>query len=136
MLKRFLLAALLSLMAGHAPAASPILGNPVNTVQSTATEGSHILLAVPGNLLGFSATSGTTAGYILLIDSATVPADGAVTPKYCYALPASQTIGASWFNFPAPFANGIVIVFSTTGCFSKNISTTSFFNAQVQQVGP
>ena len=77
--------------------------------------------AVPGLLNGFSATSGATAGYVLVIDSATVPADGAVVPKFCYALPANQTIGASWLTYPANFNNGIVLVFSSTGCFTKAI---------------
>lgn len=129
MLKRLLLG--LFLLTPALALAGPI-GNPITSVQSAAAEGSNILKASQGFLNGFSATSGATAGFVLLIDSATVPADGAVTPKFCYQLPANQTTGASWISYPAPFANGIVIVFSTTGCFTKTISNTAFFSAQVQ----
>jgi hypothetical protein len=111
--------------------AAPI-GNPITSVQSSAVESSHILKASSGLLNGFSATSGATAGYVLLIDSASVPADGAVTPKFCYSLPATQTTGASWISYPAPFSSGIVIVFSTSGCFTKAASATAFFSAQIQ----
>jgi hypothetical protein len=114
------------------PSLAAPLGNPIVSIQSSATEGSHVLKASAGLLNGFSATAGATAGYVLLIDSATVPADGAITPKFCYALPASSTTAASWIEYPAPFNNGIVIVFSTTGCFTKTVSNTSFFSAQVQ----
>jgi hypothetical protein len=120
------------LVLGCPTAQAAPLGNPIVSVQSATTEGSHVLKASAGLLNGFSATSGATAGYVLLIDSATVPADGAVTPKFCYALPAGQTTGASWISYPAPFNNGIVIVFSTTGCFTKTASATSFFAAQIQ----
>jgi hypothetical protein len=119
------------LLCGTAHAAP--LGNPIVSVQSAATEGSHVLKASAGLLNGFNATNtGGSAGYVLLIDSATVPADGAVTPKFCYALPAASTTGASWISYPAPFNNGIVIVFSTSGCFTKAISANAFFSAQVQ----
>ncbi len=117
------------LLLPYASAQAAPLGNPIVSIQSSATEGSRVLKASPGLLNGFSATSGATAGYVLLIDSATVPADGAVTPKFCYALPAGQTTGASWISYPAPFNSGIVIVFSTTGCFAKAISNTAFFSA-------
>lgn len=108
------------------------LGNPIAIVNSQAAESSHILKASSGVLNGFSATSAGTAGYVLIFDSATVPADGAVIPKMCYILPATQSTGASWLTYPAPFINGIVVAFSSTGCFTKTSSATAFFSAQIQ----
>lgn len=114
------------------PALAGPIGNPITSIQSAAAEGSHILKAAQGYLNGFSATTGAAAGYVMLIDSATVPADGAVTPKFCYQVPANTTISETWGAYPAVFNNGIVIVFSTTGCFTKTISATAFFSAQTQ----
>lgn len=134
MKKFFAQIALAVILASFAnPAVATPIGNPIVSVQSSVAEGSRILKTTGGTFLnGFSATSGSVAGYVLIFDSATVPADGTVTPKLCYSIPATSTTGASWLNYPIPFSNGIVIVFSSTGCFSKTVSATAFFSAQVQ----
>lgn len=123
----FLVLCLFSFNAHGAP-----LGNPIISVQSSVAEGSHILKTSQGYLNGFDVTSGASAGYVLFFDSVTAPADGTVTPKLCFALPATSTTGASWLDYPVPFSTGIVVVFSTTGCFTKAISNTAFFTAQIQ----
>jgi len=128
-MKSILIALVLALIL---PAQAYALGNPVVSVQSTVAESSHVLKATAGSLFGFSATSGASAGYVLLFDAATAPNDGTVTPKLCYSIPASSTTGASWIDYPLAFNTGIVAVFSTTGCFTKTASATAFFNAQVQ----
>lgn len=121
-------AILLSLSANAAS-----LGNPIVSVYSTAAEASHVLKSTGGLLNGFSATTSTTGGYVLLFDATALPANGAVTPKLCYYVPSyPQTMGATWLTYPVPFNNGIVIAFSTTGCFTLTASATAFFNAQVQ----
>ena len=79
----------------------------------------------------------------------TVPADGALTScgptnptgclKACYAVglgtPAAPVYSAPLLLHPGPpvsFANGIVVVFSTTGCNIKTIGTAiTFFEAQI-----
>jgi hypothetical protein len=129
---RALLSALVAATLFSAPASAAYYGNLLTSVQSSATEGSRVLKASAGLLNGFSATNGAAAGYVLIIDSATVPSDGAVTPKFCYYMAANQTVAASWNNYPVNFNNGIVIVYSTTGCFTKTASATAFFAAQVQ----
>ena len=105
--------------------------NPVAPTASAAAASSLILKASAGDLFGFSATSGASAGFVMVFDAASAPADGAVTPKYCYALPAGQTVGAS-YSPPASFSTGITLVFSTTGCFSKTASATTMFSGQVR----
>ena len=108
------------------------IGQPITSVQSTVAEASHVLKASAGYLNGFGATSGASAGYVLFFDAATAPANGTVTPKLCYYLPATSTTGASWQTYPVQFNTGIVVEFSTTGCFTATSSTTAFFSAQVQ----
>ena len=120
--------ALLIVLFSFPAFAFPPLGNPIPSQQTATAAGSLILKASAGNLYGFSLTSsGSTSGYVLVFDSATVPSDGTVTPRFCYYLSAPNSVSDSWLTYPVPFVNGIVIVFSTTGCYSKTISNTSIF---------
>lgn len=134
MAKRLIALLFLAALMHGAPAwAQSGPGNAVASVQSAVDESSHVLKSTGGWLYGFSATSdGGTAGYVLIYDASAVPGDGAVTPRFCYYLPATQTTGASWVQYPVPFTNGIVISFSSTGCFTKATSPTGFFSAQVK----
>lgn len=95
--------------------------------QTTVAAGSIILKASAGNLYGVNATSGASAGYLLVYDSATVPADGTTTPRKTYVMAANSTIAFD-FDIPLRFAAGIVLVFSTTGPFTKTISATAFLS--------
>lgn len=103
-------------------------------IVSAAAEGSHIIKATAGSLYGFDVTTGASAGVIMVFDSATVPADGAVTPVKCYDIAATATLSLLFGlagGPPLKFNNGIVIVFSTgTNCFSKAVSATAFISAE------
>lgn len=114
------------------PAFAAPIGNPIVSQRNTIAAGSLIPTTVYNKLNGFSATTGASAGYVMIFDATAVPANGTVTPALCYEIPANTTLGASWGNIPASFTNGIVFVFSTTGCFTKTISSTAFFSVQVQ----
>lgn len=105
--------------------------NAITPVVSTAAEGSHVLKAGAGNLYGLSVTTGASAGYVMIFNATSAPADGAVTPIKCYSVPATSSFGASWNN-PAAFSTGITVVFSTTGCFTKTISATAFISGEVK----
>ena len=118
-------------LMGTAAIAAPI-GNPIAPQQNATAAGSLIPTTVYNKLNGFSVTTGASAGYVMIFDATSVPANGTVTPSYCYEVPANTTLGASWDNIPASFTNGIVFVFSTTGCFTKTISNTAFFSVQAQ----
>ncbi len=77
-------------------------------------------------------TTGATAGFLLIMDSATDPGNGAVTPIHCIQAPAGTTVGYSVDGMPAEkFSTGVVTVFSTTGCFTETKSATAFFHARV-----
>ena len=103
------------------------------SVVSSAADSSLVASTSRGYLYGFSATSGATGGYILVHDASAEPPDGAVTPDYCYQLPANQTIGISFGDYPPLFETGITIEFSTTGCFTATGSDTAYFSAQIKE---
>lgn len=101
-------------------------------VVSTAAESNHVLKAGAGNFYSATITNGATPGYVMLFDAVSAPADGAVTPVECFAMPAtSSTLGVTFF-YPDVFATGITIVYSSTGCFTKTASATAYFSAQVK----
>ena len=110
----------------------PVAG-PATPVVSAAAEGSHILKASPGCLLATYVTIGSTAGYLMIFNSTTVPADGAVAPVECIQVAATTTGWENWAPLPPEyFSLGIVAVFSTTGCFTKTIGSGVFFHGIVQ----
>jgi hypothetical protein len=72
--------------------------------------------------------SGASAGFVMVFNATSAPADGAVTPTLCYSLAANSTFSQSYTGFEK-FTTGLTIVFSTTGCFSKTASATAFIAA-------
>lgn len=130
-----LLSALLLPQAALAQGNCVVPANAAATpVVSAVLEGSHVLKAGPGCLLAaYAVVDSTTAGYILVFNSTTVPANGAVTPVHCIPIAVSSY---NFINFaPQPpewYSAGITIVFSSTGCFTKTISAHAFFHALVQ----
>lgn len=101
---------------------------------SAAVTGSTIFKASAGNLYSVSVTAGASAGFLLVFNSTTVPADGAVTPQQCIPIAANAHVDydATYASIPERFTTGIVGVFSTTGCYTKTISATAFLRAQFQ----
>jgi len=111
-------------IAPHSAASGALASSATSVVAS-----SLILKASAGNLYGFNVVSGASAGYLLIYDSATVPADGATTPKRAYVIAANASMSVS-FEIPRRFASGIVLVFSTTGPFLKTASPTAFLSGE------
>lgn len=114
-----------------APTAAAAAG--ITPVVSAAAEGSHVLKSGAGNLYSLYVSTGAAAGYLMTFNATSAPADGAVTPVECIAVPANST--ASAFNGSGPpdaYSTGITAVFSTTGCFTKTVSATAFFKGRVQ----
>jgi hypothetical protein len=98
----------------------------------TATTGASSSLVVKSqgaSLYDVNIVSGAAAGYVLVIDATAVPADGAVTPALCLPVAANTGIDLNMRAEPVRFVNGVVIVFSTTGCFAKTASATAFISA-------
>lgn len=105
---------------------------PVASTSTATASGSLIAKASAGSLIDWQGTAGASAGYFLLFNSTTVPADGTVAPVQCVAVAANSTVGSSTHYTPERFTTGITVVFSTTGCFTKTISATAFIRARVQ----
>lgn len=110
-------------------------GAALANVQTSAVATSLTLKSSAGNLYGVQATVGATSGYLMLVDSATLPAaSGAVTPKLCLAVGTTSTVGfQAPGGVPVRFGSGIQAVFSTNGCFLLAAgSATAFLSGQVQ----
>jgi hypothetical protein len=115
------------------PQPSATAGAGIAPVVSGSAEASHVLKGSPGNLYGFSVSPGIAGAYVMLFDATSAPTDGAVTPKKCYGPISNAPFGASWQpGPPLNFATGIVVVVSTTGCFTKTGSATAFIAGEVQ----
>jgi hypothetical protein len=132
--KRLILGLCLALIA--IPATAQQLNISVVPVVSASAEKGHVLKATAGHLYSAYATNVTaTAGFLVLIDAAAVPTDGAITPIACIPLPAS---GAASFNYspspPGQFSTGIVAAAtSASSCFTLTTGTiTAFFSGLVQ----
>jgi len=102
----------------------------ITPVVTTVAAGSLVLKASSGNLYSVNITSGASAGYLMLFNSTTAPADGTVTPIKVMPIAANAGLVVN-FNPPIRFGTGITAVFSTTGPFSKTISATAFISGDV-----
>lgn len=99
-------------------------------VATTALASSLVVSAGTGNLLYLNVVNGASAGFVMVFNATSAPADGAVTPALCYTMAANSTLQLPTNAIAQPFfATGIVVVFSTTGCFSKTASATAFIAA-------
>lgn len=108
----------------------------ITPVVTAAAANNLVLKASAGNLYSAYATNVTaTAGFLLVINATTAPADGAVTPLECVPLPASGNASISYSPGPAArFSTGIVAVVSSgANCFTKTTGVvTAFIKGMVQ----
>lgn len=104
---------------------------------STVAEGNHIITTTAGNLNWVYANV-PDVGYIMVFDATEDPADGSVTPVIVIpvlpSLATSVVWGVNFGAYPAYFSNGIVVVFSTTGPFTKTESASAYFTWNAQSV--
>lgn len=110
----------------------PILLATVTYASTSALAANLIVNAGPGFLYSFNVSADSTlsaaAWWVMVYDATTAPADGAVTPVKCYALPSGAPSISAGFTSPESFATGVVIGVSTTGCFTKTASTHAFIS--------
>lgn len=98
-------------------------------VKTAAAAASLVGKASAGNLYGFNvkAIDAGTAQKLLVFDSATVPADGAVAPILAYDVPAAGTLSQS-FNPPIRCSAGISFALSSAVTpFTKTLSAAANF---------
>jgi hypothetical protein len=123
-------------------AANPLYTQPAPTtnasagivaVVSASAESNHVIKASPGLFYDAYVTTGATAGYFMAFNATTAPVDGAVTPASCVQVPANNTISLGVYGAPpVVYTTGVVLVFSSTGCFTKTASATAFFSGRVK----
>jgi hypothetical protein len=110
----------------------PVMIPSATKVSTAALAANLVVSAVAASLVSFDVSADSTlsgaAWWVLVFDAATAPADGAVTPAKCYALPSGSASFSGAFPIPASFTTGIVIGVSTTGCFTKTASTHAFIS--------
>jgi len=111
----------------NAPTSS--LGTALTNTATTVAAGSQVLKASAGNLYGLNVVSGASAGYVMVFNATSAPADGVVTPAQCFVLAANSSMQIS-YNTPIRMTTGCTVVFSTTGPFTKTISATAFISGQ------
>lgn len=107
-------------------ATSSALTSPSNAVTTTAA-GNIVAKASPGNFYGANLVTAGSAGYFMLFNTTSAPADGAVTPLRCWPVAANTSVSVG-NALPLALSTGITMVFSTTGCFTKTTSTTAFMS--------
>ncbi|WFS02225.1 hypothetical protein [Rhizobium tumorigenes] len=112
------------------PATGGVGASSMTPVATTAASGFQIAKAGPGKLYGLNVVAGATAGYVLVYDAVAAPVDGATTPKKVFQLAANASLDRTW-DRGLIFTTGIVIVFSSTGPFTKTISNTAFIETEV-----
>lgn len=112
------------------PTASAI--NAITPVVNSAVGSALVVKASAGNLYSVNIVTGATAGYLLIFNATTAPADGAVAPIKCLPVAANVGIETNMRSMPEYFSTGIVAVFSSTGCFTKTASATAFMSADAK----
>lgn len=138
MMRKLLFALALVLMplaaaAQQAPVPTSSAAIGITAATSTAAEASHIIKAAPGNLYSVYATNITsTAGFLVVVNAATVPGTGALTGATvldCAALPANGTASISYAPGPPKiYSTGIVaLVTSAATCFTFTTGTITAF---------
>lgn len=108
---------------------------------STVAESSHVFKSSAGTLYSLTFTNQGAAGFLLFIDATAVPANGTITGvKGCVAVPSGSSSSPASVSIGSPSgvagmsaANGIVGVYSTTGCFTQTLgSPVGYFQAVFQ----
>lgn len=106
----------------------------VSPTSTAALAANLVVSAAPSTLHSFNVSADSTlsgaAWWVMIYNLTAAPADGAVTPTKCYALPSGSTGISGAFVAPITMSTGIVIGVSTTGCFTKTASTHAFISGE------
>lgn len=110
--------------------------------QQVSTSGvSSMLLTSPQKALAsLTVVAGASAGYALVLDAASAPANGAIGAcassatarpclMWCAPVAANGYVDRQW-NSPMSFYAGVLVMFSTTGCSTITASGTAQIFAQ------
>jgi hypothetical protein len=132
---RILLAFIMMVWAGSAYAQqSPIPSSSASigikpTVTASAVN-NLVIKAAPGNLYSVYATNMTsTAGFLMILNAASTPGDGAVAPLDCIPIAGTSTSSINYApGPPKAFSTGIIAVVSSgADCWTKMTGTITAF---------
>jgi len=129
---RKLLLSLLALSLLTSAAVAQLRFTPVVTAAAAAT---LVLKAGPGVLHQIQAANHTaTAGFLVVLNVTSAPADGAILPLACVALPANGTASLDYTPYAGAYSVGITAVLtSATSCFTKTTGViTGFIGGVIQ----
>jgi hypothetical protein len=109
-----------------------VIPSPLAPALATA----QIIKGSGGSLYSFEVSADSTlsaaAWWILIYDAAADPGNGTVAPRKCYAQATGVTSVAYAWTVPIAFKTGIVIVVSTTGCYTETQSAHAFISGDAQ----
>lgn len=139
-MKRLFLALAFSLLA--LPAAAQIYPYALNQVEfdqqvSAAAVSSFLFTSPNKSIASLTAVAGASAGFVMLIDAASLPANGAIASctnaaaarpclMWCAPVAATGMVDRQWTS-PMSFTTGVLAAFSTTGCATLTASATAQF---------
>lgn len=89
-----------------------------------------VLKASPGNFYDTSVVAPAGAGFVMVHNATAAPADGVVTPRFCAPVAANQLVTIDTGANPEWFSTGIVVVFSSTGCFTQTLTSAAFIRGR------
>jgi hypothetical protein len=112
------------------PAPAPNSANFPNVGQNTTAASSLVLKASAGALYSISISDPTAAGFLMVFNSATVPADGTVTPVECLPVSINGYAALTYNPYGEWFTTGISVALSSTGCFTKTTVPTGLIHGQ------
>jgi hypothetical protein len=128
-----LLAGVVATMRSDSPLSVPAANGQaisIKSISSPALEASRLVCTASCNVYSMYVTTGATAGYFMTFPGTTNPPaspGGAVVPTDCVSVPAGATAALDYSGTNEPFSGGLVVAFSTTGCFVYNASPSVFF---------
>lgn len=110
--------------AGSGPTASSSSGI---AEQASADSVSNYVFTGNKNLYSLNIKIGATTGYVMIFDAASLPVNGAVTPKWCRYVLSDGTAGGLTMLWAVPLVatTGLTVGFSTTGCDTLTASATA-----------
>jgi len=136
--------ALALVLAGSLDVEAQVFPNPLNTVEidqqvSTAGTSSYVL-ASPNKALASLTVFSSAAGFVLVYDAVSLPANGAVAAcsnaaasrpclMWCAPVAAGGYVDRQWTS-PMSFYSGIVVAVSSTGCATLTAASTGQIFAQ------
>ena len=98
---------------------------------TAALVASCILKNTGGQLFSLNAFA-TAASYVMIVDSATVPVPGTVSPVKTFALAVNTSVLASWIPGAIIFTSGITVLCSSAVPPTYTAATTCLFSGETR----